>query len=66
LLKGWSNYLKHLIEVDEGLKEKGAGFISLREAFDATSSGSKLIFYFLNKSEWLPVRSKTISCSRGL
>lgn len=36
--------LKHLIEVVENLEGRKAGFISLQEGFDTTTSGGKLIF----------------------
>lgn len=36
--------LKHLIEIIEGLEGQEAGFISLQEGFDTTTSGGKLIF----------------------
>lgn len=36
--------LKHLIEIVENLEGRKAGFISLQEGFDTTTSGGKLIF----------------------
>ncbi len=37
--------LKDLIEIVEGLEQRGIGFKSLREAIDTTTSGGKLIFH---------------------
>lgn len=37
--------LKHLIEIVNQLHEKGAGFASLQENIDTTTSGGKLIFH---------------------
>lgn len=36
--------LKHLIEVVEGLEQRGIGFVSLQEGFDTTTNGGKLVF----------------------
>ncbi|KDR96820.1 Site-specific DNA recombinase [Peptoclostridium litorale DSM 5388] len=37
--------LKHLIEIVNGLNNKGVGFISLKESLDTTSSTGKLMFH---------------------
>ena len=37
--------LKHLMEVIEGLSERGIGFRSLTEGLDTTTSGGKLVFH---------------------
>lgn len=36
--------LKHLIEVVNGLEDKGSGFQSLNEGFDTTTNGGRLVF----------------------
>ena len=36
--------LKHLLEVVDGLKEKGVAFASLTEGFDTSTNGGRLIF----------------------
>ena len=37
--------LRHLIEVVTGLDERGVGFRSLRESFDTTTAGGRLVFH---------------------
>jgi len=40
--------LKHLIETVAALEERGAGFKSLTEAIDTTTTGGKLVFHFFS------------------
>ena len=37
--------LKELIELVDGLRERGVEFVSLRESIDTTTSGGKLVFH---------------------
>lgn len=36
--------LKHLLQIVDDLKERGIGFMSLREGFDTTTSGGNMVF----------------------
>lgn len=56
--------LKDLVEIIDGLQERGVGFRSLTEAIDTTSTGGRLVFHIfgaLAEFEHSLIRERTIA-----